>query len=145
LPKAHPLITSPPLPGTMSTEEIEEAKNVESLGEFFAAYREDGSAFVWFPEYDEEPEYADKIIPIIMTGLEEAPLEERKIIAAAKMLHITQTLAPDDHDLSFCRFYLDTTGVSTSAGVSHGIKGIEASRRKTTDMLVKFVEGVTSE
>ena len=51
----------------MSKEEIEEAKNVESLGEFFAAYREDGSAFVWFPEYEGEPEYADKIIQYLVT------------------------------------------------------------------------------
>lgn len=134
----HPLVTYPSPANTMTPVEIWEAMKTEPLGEVFATFSEDGSALTWSPDYDTE-----EIEKIITMGLESAPLEERKIIAMMKRTQLIRLPSNDDHDVSFCSFSLNTTGVTVRAGESLGLTGIEMARQKTTNALIQFIEGAT--
>ena len=118
----------------------------QQMGVYFAAYRENATVFTWYPTWCDEPEHAEEIMSIIKSGLEGAPIEERKIIASVKMLWIQKMMpCPDDNDLSLCSFYLDIDGVTTCAGDPRGLKGLEAARQKTSNDLLKFVEGFSDD
>ena len=120
-------------------------ETVDILGVFFAAYKADGSAIVWNPPYYRKSDFAAAIMQIVKSGLESAPVEERKIIAAATLEKVKWIgLGCDDHDLSCSYFGFNREGV-TAGHNSYKQMGVEAAIQKTISELVKFLDGVANE
>ena len=121
----------------------------EYYGCFFAAYREDGSAFVWYPLWERKPKFSKEICEIIKEGLETAPIEDRKIVAENK-LGIMKWIGPeacDDHNMSSAFFGIDSVGI-TSGHESYGCKGVDMAYDKTKQALKIFnigEEGLSNE
>ena len=112
-------------------------------GSFYCAYKEDGFAFVWIPRWIRTTVLPDdeKIKMIIVSSLEEAPLQERVFVAKARAQWCQNFNGyPDDHDLSCVSYHVTSEAVSSGCE-AYNQAGVLEAFHNTTKKLINFIDG----